>query len=145
MSNRAYNLLRAYIGREWDRIESLPGDARRELDDYLNHRQHQSETTPDEPRPAEPARAAKQSQKSEEEREIEEAYRVLKLEPQATLADLKRSFKTLSERSLPTNFPDDSAEQKKAEAIHERVQKAYDLLLPMLDPRLRRFKSLWIE
>ena len=38
MSNRAYNLLRAYIGREWDRIEGAVGDARRELDDYLNHR-----------------------------------------------------------------------------------------------------------
>jgi hypothetical protein len=70
---------------------------------------------------------------------------VLKLEPQATLADLKRSFKTLSERSLPSNFPEGSEEQKKAEAIHQKVQDAYDLLLPILDPRLRRFRSLWIE
>ena len=77
--------------------------------------------------------------------EVEEAYRVLNLEPKATLADLKRSFKTLSERSLPTNFPEGSEERKKAESIHARVQKAYDLLLPILDPRLRRFRSLWLE
>jgi hypothetical protein len=145
MSNRAYSLLRAYIGREWDRIEGAVGDARRELDDYLNHREPRSTTPAEVQRTSESSHASKQVQKSEEEREIEEAYRVLKLEPQATLADLKRSFKTLSERSLPTNFPDDSAEQEKAEVIHERVQKAYDLLLPILDPRLRRFKSLWIE
>lgn len=79
------------------------------------------------------------------ETEVEEAYRVLKLETNATLPDLKRSFKTLSERSLPTNFPEGSEEQKKAQAIHERVQRAYDLILPILDPRLRRFKSLWLE
>jgi hypothetical protein len=144
MSNRAYNLLRAYIGREWDRIERGVGDARRELDDYLNHRSDRPasneapvrEETREEPRP---------QAKPKRDDHIEEAYRVLKLEPQATLADLKRSFKTLSERSLPSNFPEGSEEQKKAEAIHQKVQDAYDLLLPILDPRLRRFRSLWIE
>ena len=145
MSNRAYNLLRAYIGREWDRIESVAGDARRELDDYLNGREHRpAPNTGPEPE-SQPVRGTKQAEKSEEEREIEEAYRVLNLEPQATLADLKRSFKVLSERSLPSNFPEESEEQKKAAVIHERVHMAYDLLLPILDPRLRRFKSLWIE
>jgi hypothetical protein len=79
------------------------------------------------------------------ETEVEKAYKVLKLEPNATLADLKRSFKTLSERSLPTNFPEGSVEREKAEDIHQRAQQAYDLLLPILDPRLRRFKSLWLE
>lgn len=137
VSNRAYNLLRAYIGREWDRIESLPGDARRELDDYLHSREPRPAPKTEAPLPVTVAR--------KEETAVEEAYRVLKLEPKATLADLKRSFKTLSERSLPTNFPDGSDEQKKAALIHERVQKAYDLLLPILDPRLRRFKSLWLE
>jgi hypothetical protein len=145
MSNRAYNLLRAYIGREWDRIEGAVGDARRELDDYLNHRSdyvppQRDTTTAEEHKPE-----ARKKQRDPQEEAIEEAYRVLKLEPQATLADLKRSFKTLSERSLPTNFPEGSEEQKKAEDIHQRVQDAYDLLLPILDPRLRRFRSLWID
>src|SRR5687768_8548570 len=141
MSNRAYNLLRAYIGREWDRIESVSADARRELDDYLNGHANRPQPRAEEHKQhAEPKAEVKK-----EETAVEEAYRVLKLEPQATLADLKRSFKTLSERSLPTNFPEGSEEQKKAAAIHDRVHKAYDLLLPILDPRLRRFKSLWLE
>jgi len=145
MSNRAYNLLRAYIGREWDRIESVSHDARRELEDYLEHRGERPSPRP-EARPVEAEPAARPRPARDERGEaVEEAYRVLKLEPQATLADLKRSFKTLSERSLPSNFPEGSDEQKKAEAIHQRVQDAYDLLLPILDPRLRRFKSLWIE
>ena len=137
ITNRAYSLLRAYIGREWDRIEG-PSDARRELDDYLDStrgRYSESPQTIPEPKVAEPKKLT----------EVEEAYRVLNLDPKATLADLKRSFKTLSERSLPTNFPEGSEERKKAESIHDRVQKAYDLLLPILDPRLRRFKSLWLE
>ncbi|MDQ2986252.1 MAG: hypothetical protein M3R13_05960 [Armatimonadota bacterium] len=133
-------MLRAYIGREWDRIEGSPGSARRELDDYLDATKRTPSTSPSER--AEPARAKAAPKRGTE---VEEAYRVLKLEPNATLADLKRSFKTLSERSLPANFPEGSEEQKKAQAIHERVQRAYDLILPILDPRLRRFRSLWLE
>jgi DnaJ-class molecular chaperone len=132
-------LLRAYIGREWDRIEG--GDARRELDDYLDGSRGRSAPPQQTVERAEPT----VSTPPKKETEVEEAYRVLKLEKNATLSDLKRAFKTLSERSLPTNFPDGSAEQDKAKDIHERVQKAYDLLLPILDPRLRRFKSLWLE
>jgi len=130
-------LLRAYIGREWDRIESVPGAARRELDEYLDSTKGGSP----------PQRAEPNVSKVEPavETEVDEAYRVLKLEKSATLADLKHAFKTLSERSLPTNFPDGSDEQTKAAAIHERVQRAYDLILPILDPRLKRFKSLWLE
>ena len=140
ITNRAYTLLRAYIGREWDRIEG-PADARRELDDYLDSTRGRYETSERPPRP-EPEFMPPEPKKLTE---VEEAYRVLNLEPKATLADLKRSFKTLSERSLPTNFPEGSEERKKAESIHARVQKAYDLLLPILDPRLRRFRSLWLE
>lgn len=133
-------MLRAYIGREWDRIESVGGDARRELDEYLDStRRPTASKTDSEPAPVKRIEAVK------EETEVERAYKILKLEPNATLADLKRSFKTLSERSLPTNFPEGSEEREKAQDIHERVQKAYDLLLPILDPRLRRFKSLWLE
>lgn len=130
-------MLRAYIGREWDRIERGVGDARRELEEYLDPGNGYP-VKPQEPK-AEPKPEAAVPD------ETAEAYRVLKLERTATLADLKRSYKTLSERSLPANFPEGSEERKQAEAIHARVQKAYDHLLPILDPRLRRFRSLWIE
>jgi hypothetical protein len=138
ITDRAYGLLRAYIGREWDRIERGAGDARRELDEYLDS--GKGRPAPEQERPVEP-KASPGAPLSE----TEEAYRVLKLDRSATLADLKQSHKTLSERSLPANFPEDSEERKQAEVIHARVQKAYDHLLPILDPRLRRFRSLWIE
>ncbi len=132
-------MLRAYIGREWDRIEKAPGAARRELDEYLDSARGGSADPPQR------TEAVTTRTGQRKETDLDEAYRVLKLEKSATLADLKHAFKTLSERSLPTNFPDGSEEQEKAKAIHERVQRAYDLILPILDPRLRRFKSLWLE
>ena len=134
-------MLRAYIGREWDRIESVGGDARRELDEYLDSTKGRPVPPTTSPETATPVK----SDPEKKETEVEKAYKILKLEQNATLADLKRSFKTLSERSLPTNFPEGSEEREKAEDIHQRVQQAYDLLLPILDPRLRRFKSLWLE
>lgn len=138
ITDRAYGLLRAYIGREWDRIERGAGDARRELDEYLDSGKGRPAPEP-EPK-AEPSKTY-----TAPPNETDEAYRVLKLDRSATLTDLKRSHKTLSERSLPANFPEGSEERKQAEIIHIRVQKAYDHLLPILDPRLRRFRSLWIE
>lgn len=132
-------MLRAYIGREFDRIEG--GSARRELEEYLDgsRREREPDGAP-EPEAAKASPPAPQRDPA-----IEEAYRVLNLKPTATLSELRAAYRKLSERSLPTNFPEGSEERKKAEQIHERVQNAYDLILPLLDPRLRRFRSLWLE
>lgn len=133
LGERAYNLLRAYIGREWERIEKITSkDARKELDDYLEHR---TLATPKEELPA------KVEDKIAHDR-IAEAYKVLGLSRDATLHEMKRAYARLSERSLPTNFPEGSEERKQAAQIHLRVQEAYDMLLPILDPRLKRFQSL---
>ena len=63
----------------------------------------------------------------------------------ANLDDLKRAYSRLSERSLPAHFAEGSEERKKAAEIHLRVQESYDILLPLLDPRLKRFQSLDIS
>lgn len=139
-ARRAYNLLRAYINREWDRLESVfRADAERELEESLN------------PTPASaPPQTSDKSERtgidiSEEERRLQEAYRVLGLSRDASLTDLKRAYKRLSERSRPTNFPEGSEERKRAARIHLKVQEAYDTLLPILDTRLQRFKSLDLD
>jgi hypothetical protein len=131
LGDRAYNLLRAYIGREWERIEGVREvSARQELDDYLDRPESRTVSQPSAP-----------SQPIPKDR-VTESYQVLGLKRSASLADLKRAYTRLSERSLPTNFPEGSDERKKAAAIHLRVQEAYDTLLPILDPRLQRFRSL---
>lgn len=129
LSERAYNLLRAYIGREWERIEGVGKvSAEQELNDYLNNP------------PTQPPAAGKKP-----ESKTDEAYRILGLRPPATVQDLKKAYTRLSERSLPANFPEGSEERKKAAEIHLRVQEAYDILLPQIDPRLKRFRSLDIN
>ncbi|MER3412925.1 MAG: hypothetical protein C4341_01560 [Armatimonadota bacterium] len=139
-ARRAYNLLRAYINREWERIESVfRADAERELEQSLNPTAapEPSQTT-DQPSLQEPGA-------TEEQRRYEEAYRVLGLSRDASLTDLRRAYRRLSERSRPTHFPEGSEERKRAARIHLKVQEAYDTLLPVLDARLRRFKSLDLD
>lgn len=144
IARRAYDLLRAYVGREWERIESVfERDARRELDDYLKAGKPKS-AVPQSPPPSS-SHAHTSSDQSREESRIERAYRVLNLAREASLQDLKRAYKRLSERSLPTNFPEGSEERRKAAEVHLKVQEAYDTLLPLLDQRLRRFQSLDLD
>ncbi|KAA0225032.1 hypothetical protein FCG40_10220 [Fimbriimonadia bacterium ATM] len=144
ITRRAYDLLRAYVGREWERIESVfERDARKELDDYLKAGKP-TDTVPPPPPPS-PARHRTPAEQAKEESRIERAYKVLNLSPGASLQDLKRAYKRLSERSLPTNFPEGTEERRKAAEVHLKVQEAYDTLLPLLDQRLRRFQSLDLD
>lgn len=137
-ARRAYNLLRAYINREWQRIEdAFRADAERELEESLHP------TVPTEA--PDPTATAPQKAETALEDEVARAYRILGLPRDATLAELKRKYKRLSERSLPTNFPEGSEERKRAAKIHLMVQEAYDTLLPILDPRIRRFRNLKID
>lgn len=139
-ARRAYNLLRAYINREWERLEGVfRADAERELEESLSPTtMPEASQTTDQPR-------GRDAEATEQERRIKEAYRVLGLSRDASLTDLKRAYRRLSERSQPTNFPEGSEERKRAARIHLKVQEAYDTLLPMLDARLRRFKSLDLD
>jgi hypothetical protein len=134
LANRAYNLLRAYIGREWERIEDISeSSARRELNDYLtgpSKGAKPQEVPMKPPLPSDSAGAA---------------MSILGVERTSTLAELRRNYKRLFERSLPANFPEGTSERNKAETIHKKVQEAYDLLLPLFDPRLKRFQSLDID
>jgi len=134
LGKRAYDLLRAYVGQQLERIESVfERDARSELDDYLN-----PETRPVQEVPK-PAPAPEQNMTAAT------AARILNLGANATLEDLHREYKRLSERSLPANFPEGSEERKKAAIVHLRVQEAYEILLPVMDSRLRRFQNLDLD
>ena len=155
LGDRAYNLLRAYIGREWERIENVREvSARDELNSYLqgpkpsappseSNTTYTSRTYPTDQ--SDQTAKSDHNKQDEEKQKRETAYEILGLRSTATLEDLKRAYARLSERSLPAHFPEGSDERKKAAEIHLRVQESYDILLPLLDPRLRRFQSLDIE
>ncbi len=139
---RAYDMLRAYIGHHWDRLETIfEADARKELTDYLRGPQ-----LPGEPPPIpDDAKVTAEADDPTMPMTVATAYEVLDLSSDATLSELKSAYNRLFERSLPTNFPAGSEERRKAAAVHLRVQEAYEVLLPRLDARLKRFQSLDID
>ena len=129
---RGYDVLRAYIGREWERIESITeSNARSELNSYLNN--------------LPPTQPATNKPKIDGPLNVSEAYKILNLPKDANLEDLKRAYNRLNNRSKPENFPEGSEERKQAARVHLRVQEAYDILLPKLDQTHQRFTSLDID
>jgi hypothetical protein len=137
LARRAYRLLRAYLHREWERVESLfEKSAREELEDYLSQPVPESSSQ---------EKAGLPSVSLTEKMTDDLAYQILNLPKTADVHDLQRAYMRMSERTLPSNFPEGSEERKKALVLHLRVQEAYEHLLPRLSPRLRRFQSLDIE
>ncbi|HLK15393.1 MAG TPA: hypothetical protein VKT78_11365 [Fimbriimonadaceae bacterium] len=136
---RAYDLLRGYIGREYDRIQSVDFDgAAKELKEAFQNPMKPGETP--EPmvrvttsRPATPAerRAA--------------ACTVLGVDDKADFGAIKTAYDRLNRRSDPKNFPKGSDEAKQAALIQRRVQDAYRYLADQADATEVRFKSLEIE
>lgn len=148
--DRAARILKSYINREWERIESLfQEEARKELDEFLTQQDFSKELPPSESTDKLAPPFSKTETRSLYDltwkMDIPTAYRILNLTPRSTLRELKTSYKRLSERSQPDKFPEGSEERKKAAVLHLRVQEAYELLLPVLDPRSKRFQSLDVE
>ncbi len=133
-AKRAYDLLRGYVNREYDRIRGVElAEAEREL--------YQSQDSPLPPRtiavrptPAPPAG-------SREDR----ARRVLGVSVGATFDDIRRAFERLNRRADPGNFPVASIERDQAGEIQRRVQWAYSVLTDHVDTMEKRFRSLEIE
>lgn len=125
---RAYDLLRAYVTREWDRIrgvEDEDNEARRELEDSSP----QTSSTA-EPRPENPQAFARS---------------ILGVGENASFAEIRRAFDRLSRRSDPSNFPPGSPEGKQAAEILRRVNWAYRTLSESVDAVEKRFSSLEID
>ena len=126
---RAYDLLRGYVNREWDRIRAVDvRDAWKELQDSLR-------PATNEPEPQIPA--SSEAAMSEEE-QADLARSILAVEKEA-------SFEELSRRSHPSNFPEGSEEGAKAARIHARVTWAYRLLTQDTPASERRFRSLDLD
>jgi hypothetical protein len=139
---RAYNLLRAYVGREWDRIKSLERlEAIDELKSSLN-----PETAWE---PEEQERAAHQYDAAVEESPVEKpeavARQILGVSDTASFAEVRKAFEKLNKRSNPSNFPVGSQEERDAAAIQKRIHWAYRKLTDEMGSSEKRFRSLEID
>jgi hypothetical protein len=133
---RAYDLLRGYVNREYDRIRGVDfEDAERELNDSLRGYVPPKTTSP------KPAPTPEEQIASREDR----ARRILGLNSGASFDEVRKAFERLNKRGDPSRFPADSVEREHAAAIQKSVQWAYGVLTANVDMIEKRFRSLEIE
>lgn len=133
VGRRAYDLLRGYVNREWDRIRGVEeSDAYKELE-AATKTPHGGEIPP----------VAPDSMPAHDPKGF--ARNILGVSESATFAEIRRSFERLSRRSNPDNFPAGSAEQRQAVDILKRVNWAYRILTEDANDVEKRFGSLEIE
>lgn len=126
---RAYNILRGYIGREWDRIQGVETSAaEKELLDYQA-----------------PVTVTKNVNSMPPEDRATHARRLLGVTESAAFPEIRKAYERLKERSAPSNFPEGSAEATQAAEIHRRVNWAYQTLTADVDTTEKRFGTLEIE
>jgi hypothetical protein len=132
---RAYDLLRGYVNREWERIQGVDDEsAERELNEALEGPLRRSS-----------AAAAETDYEVVLLSDEEKARKILGVGSAASFDEIKKAFDRLSERSNPDHFPSGSAEAEHAAEIRSRVYRAYRILSDKFDSTETRFKSLEID
>lgn len=135
-AQRAYNMLKGYVMREWERIQGLERDlAEEELRESLR----------DPARRPEPPVAEGGEVYERASDPVAVARRMLGVGPDEGFDSIRRAFDRLSKRSDPKNFPSGTEEQRQAEQIHKRVHWAYLTLTERFDVTEKRFKTLELE
>lgn len=132
---RAYDLLRGYVNKEWERIKGIEvSDAERELNEALWNPASASRPTGGPPSPVPQPQDPKAY-----------ARRLLGVSEDTPFEDLRKCYSRLMKRSDPANFPSGSEEAKQAATIQRRVNWAYNTLTAHMDDTERRFRSLELE
>jgi len=130
---RAYDLLRGYVNREWDRIRGVEFEsAEKELQEAL---EKPTERKLD---------LSGMEQSTIVDRQLT-ASKILGVPINAPYADIQKAFERLKKRSDASNFPSGSAEAAQAIEIQRRVQWAYGVLTEGMDLTEKRFRSLEID
>ncbi len=136
---RAYDILRGYVGREWDRISGVDYEsAEKELEDALKS-----------PRPHRPSEEVEEYIVTTRELTDAEkpayARKLLGVPENSKFVDIRKKYIELSDRADPKRFPVDSKEREQAALIQRRVAWAYQILTENLDGTEKRFRSLEID
>jgi len=133
---RAYDILRGYVNREWDRIKGVEFDsAEQELQEALNNPTPRPQTSNPTPQAEEVPTLDRQLT----------ASKILGVPINAPFADIQKAFDRLKKRSDASNFPSGSPEAAQAIEIQRRVQWAYGVLTEGMDVTEKRFRTLEIN
>ena len=137
---RAYDLLRGYIQREWDRISQVEWqDAARELEDSRTNAIPAAQSLPS----GLPTSSAKVTAETPDP--SDQACKILGVERNAAFSEIRTAYDQLNDRSEAQHFQPGSADALIAEKLRKRVQWAYQILAAQADDTSRRFGSLEIE
>jgi preprotein translocase subunit Sec63 len=132
-ARRAYNLLRGFVNREWERLQGVEvSEAERELDTQPVQKSQS------------PAEVSKAERIEAIERQVQ-ACNILGVVATASFEEIRHAFDKLNRRSDPSNFPVGSTEAQHASDIQKRVHWAYQVLTDEMDVSEKRFRSLEIE
>ncbi len=128
---RAVNMVKGYVNREWERINAVEQrDAREELDQIPNYpRQNQ----------------APQEEPTVIVRDASHARRILGVTEGATYDEIKVAYEKLSEMSKVDQFTTGTVEHSRAVRIQRSIHTAYTTLIEEFSTTERRFKSLEID
>lgn len=141
-AKRAYNLLRGYVNREWERVKGL---------DLLKALEELDGPTA-EPPVEEPGTEAKPNEPRTTRIMIPEgmdhktaARQILAVDETASFDQIRRAFEKMNKRSQPGQFPEGSSEAQQAADLQRRAQWAYAVLTEETPENERRFRLLEIE
>lgn len=144
-ARRAYNLLRGYVNREWDRIKDL--ELMKAWDELNEANPGGAKTTAGtgktESVEAEPGGPKIEVPKGTD---IKDAARtILGVDKSADFKEIRRAFEKLNRRAQPENFEPGTQEASNAENLQRKVQWAYAVLTAEVSDAEKRFRSLEID
>ncbi|GAB4127160.1 MAG: hypothetical protein Fur0036_13960 [Fimbriimonadaceae bacterium] len=144
-AQRVVNVLRSYIGREWERVKEIEKQLAR---DELNRATATPGGQPPASPPAVPSASAPAATRglalSEEELD-RQARAILGVEPDANFPTIRKAYEKLEKRSRPGKFPEGSPESNVAAALRARVDWAFKFLSRHASEVEKRFSSLEID
>ena len=148
-AKRAYDLMRGYVNREWDRIKGLEMlDALRELDSPLSDKQsklmdHEKAGSGSQ---SDSTRSETVSSDGEGEQNYEVTARlILGVHANADFKEIRAAFEKINRRSQPENFDEGSEEADHAHQVLRRATWAYNFLTKDMSASDKRFQSLELE
>lgn len=141
-ARRAYNILRSYVNREWDRIKGLDVlDAIRELEADINKTAPQTEET-----------EKKAETVEDEKKELQQiaeytanARQILGVSEGDNYTKIRKAYERISRKAQPENFNEGSPEAQHADMLLRRATWAFQYLTRHLSATEKRFKSLEID
>ncbi|MCU0316162.1 MAG: J domain-containing protein [Fimbriimonadaceae bacterium] len=155
-ARRLYDLSRAYVGQEWDRINSYLATAENKISER-NHEERAREelreswvlgsTLNTTAQPASSTASQGQTQIFIPQGQSREqvARTILGVEETATFQDIRKSYEKKLRRSQPTRFAEGSQESLQAAEIAQKVEWAYGVLTDSVSRTEKRFGTLEID